>query len=250
LKVVGFLAVLITGSLLLYAAADLPDWGDPHSRPNSYLSPHYIRHALSDTAVPNIVTAVLADYRSYDTLFETAVVFTAGIAILTILGSLKGNERTGKAIGTIVLEADLIVTTACRLIVPPLQLFGLYVVAHGHHSPGGGFQGGVILGASLILLSLSYDLRTAQQRLTAKAGITLAAIGVLLYAGIGSVCMVLGSNFLDYGGLAKLLPGTDSIMARSHGILGVEIGVAITVMSSIYLIYANLSSRGGMEEGL
>jgi multicomponent Na+:H+ antiporter subunit B len=63
----------------------MPDWGDPKSPPNSHVSPYYIENALEQTSTPNIVTAVLADYRSYDTLGETTVIFTAGIVCIYLL---------------------------------------------------------------------------------------------------------------------------------------------------------------------
>ena len=84
-----FLALLIasvTGLLLLYGAVEMPRWGDPESPASVHVSPRYIEEAFEETAVPNMVTAVLADYRGYDTLGETAVIFTAGVCCLLILG--------------------------------------------------------------------------------------------------------------------------------------------------------------------
>jgi multicomponent Na+:H+ antiporter subunit B len=85
LKLLAFITVMLTGALLLYGVEDMPAWGDPNSPANTHVSPRYIESALEDTATPNIVTAVLADYRGYDTLGETTVIFTAGIACLYIL---------------------------------------------------------------------------------------------------------------------------------------------------------------------
>ena len=131
-----------------------------------------------------------------------------------------------------------------------IQLFALYVVAHGHHSPGGGFQGGVILGASFILIGLAQNLDAAIQRFTEQRFIAVACIGILVYAGIGVVSQFLGRNFLDYGVLQKVLVTEDEAMARSHSILGVEIGVAFTVTAIMFAIYANLASKGELRKGL
>ena len=144
---------------------------------------------------------------------------------------------------------DLIIKTMGRLLIPFIQLFALYVIAHGHHSPGGGFQGGVILGASIILFALCYDLRTALQRVREKVAGILCAVGVFIYAGTGALCLLMGFNFLDYKGLASIL-NVGPVMARSHGILIVEIGVGIAVMSTMIWIYNNVSSEGKYEEGL
>lgn len=73
------------GLLLLYAADDLPEFGDPHSPASTHVSPFYLENSLRDTNTPNVVTAVLMDYRGMDTLIETAVIFTAGIACWLLL---------------------------------------------------------------------------------------------------------------------------------------------------------------------
>ena len=84
--------ILSTGLFLLYGAMDMPIWGDPESPASLNVSPRYIERAFEETAVPNMVTAVLADYRGYDTLGETTVIFAAGICCLLILGSGKKEE--------------------------------------------------------------------------------------------------------------------------------------------------------------
>ena len=83
-----------------------------------------------------------------------------------------------------------------------------------------------------------------------KRYLKLAFLGILIYAGFGVGCMILGKNFLDYAVLHKWMPATDAIMARSHSMLGVEIGVAFTVSAIMFAIYANLASRGELKGGL
>lgn len=252
-KGIGLLASGLLGGMLFYATIDFPDWADPTSPASSHLSPHFITQSIAETSVPNIVTSVLADYRGFDTMFETAVVLTAGLAVLIIL-RLGGYRSAGpvreKATAIRTAYKDSIIRFITRLIVPFMQLYALYVVAHGHHSPGGGFQGGVILGASFILLAISYDLKMVLGRLNEKAALLLANSGLLIYAGIGFLCLLLGANFLDYSILQRILPATDAVTARSHAMLGVEIGVALTVMVIVMLIYNNISSNGTYEKGL
>lgn len=84
-KLLALLAVIITGGLLIYGLKDFPKWADPNQPASLHVSPRYIEQALNETAVPNVVTAVLADYRGYDTMFETAVIFTAGIVVMMLL---------------------------------------------------------------------------------------------------------------------------------------------------------------------
>jgi multicomponent Na+:H+ antiporter subunit B len=275
LKITGLIIAVLTGALLIYATVDFPSWADPASPASTHLSPHFIEKTMEETSVPNIVTAVLADYRGYDTMYETTVIFSAGVACFLLLRIFVREEPedrlyrhvlTGVTIrvkegGKIPPSADferidalwtphdLIIETIGRLLVPFIQLFALYVIAHGHHSPGGGFQGGVILGASIILLAICYDLRTAVKRMREKLDALLCAAGVFIYAGTGALCLLLGLNFLDYSALASVLY-VDPVTARSHGILIVEIGVGICVMATMIWIYSNVSSTGKYDEGL
>ncbi len=84
-KLPAFIAVIITGILLIYGAEDFPKWGDPDQPASLHVSPRYIEKTVEETAVPNIVTSILADYRGYDTMFETTVIFTAGIVVMMLL---------------------------------------------------------------------------------------------------------------------------------------------------------------------
>ena len=131
---------------------------------------------------------------------------------------------------------DVILKTLARLLAPFIVLYALYVVMHGHHSPGGGFQGGVILAASFVLLVISHGLKETRKRMSEKLAGIISSIGVFIYAGIGLLCLILGGNYLDYGKLSKIL-GVSPAEARSLGILGVEIGVALAVMAVMFTIF-------------
>ena len=85
MKIFAFLVTLLTGALLIYGIKDMPKWGDPNSPASLHVSPRYIEKTVEETATPDMVTSVLADYRGYDTLGETTVIFTAGIACLLLL---------------------------------------------------------------------------------------------------------------------------------------------------------------------
>lgn len=86
--------MLLFVALMLYATVGLPDHADPQAPASTHVSPTYIEDSVADTHTPNIVTAVLADYRGYDTLGETVVIFTAGLACVLILMKRKTNDKT------------------------------------------------------------------------------------------------------------------------------------------------------------
>ena len=85
MRVLGVIVTIITGALLIYGTLDMPDWGNPDTPASRHVSPRYITKTEVDTATPNIVTSILADYRGYDTLGETTVIFTAGISCILLL---------------------------------------------------------------------------------------------------------------------------------------------------------------------
>jgi multisubunit Na+/H+ antiporter MnhB subunit len=93
LKGLALFATLLTGALLLFGTRDFPPWGDPQDPASTYLSPVYIEKAVEQTHVPNIVTAVLGDYRGYDTMFETVVIYCAGMAVLSVLRRNREDEE-------------------------------------------------------------------------------------------------------------------------------------------------------------
>ncbi|PCH96545.1 MAG: cation:proton antiporter [Rhodobacteraceae bacterium] len=84
-----YLVVAVTGAALVYGTLDMPSFGDPMAPAHQHVAPEYLARSVTDIDVPNVVTAILASYRGYDTLGETAVVFTAGIGVLMLLSGLR-----------------------------------------------------------------------------------------------------------------------------------------------------------------
>jgi len=136
-------------------------------------------------------------------------------------------------------HGSIVITTLCNLLIPFIQLYGLYVIVHGHSSPGGGFQGGVILGASFILLTISHGLEETKKRMSEKLNTIFCSLGLLIYSGLGVLTLIFGGNYLDY---AHLPIGVTMAEARFLGILGIEIGVGIGVMAVMISIFLDISS--------
>ncbi|MGM0574882.1 MAG: Na(+)/H(+) antiporter subunit B [Myxococcota bacterium] len=135
----------------------------------------------------------------------------------------------------------VVIRTTVRLLVPLVQLYALYVVFHGHYSPGGGFQGGVIIAASYILVALGLGEDEFRRRIRERSLATWSGVGVAVFAGVGALSWLYDASFLDYGALSFL--AEDPPDRRAMGILLVEIGVAITVASGLLLIFARLFDR-------
>lgn len=133
-----------------------------------------------------------------------------------------------------------IVLLGSRLLSPYIMLFGIYVIFHGHYSPGGGFQGGTLLAASIILIRLAGGRLISRLQIREFFTTPLAIIGVIIYLGTGIISILFGSYFLDYEALP--FPGSLSpAELRYYGILIVEIGIGITVMATLVMIYDHMS---------
>lgn len=126
-----------------------------------------------------------------------------------------------------------------KLLIGPIILFALYVQFHGDYSPGGGFQAGVIFAAAIILYALIFGLAAARRAVSPNVLRATAALGVLIYAGTGVYAMLAGGNFLDYDYLAH-----DPVHGQHYGLLLVEFGVGMTVVSTITLIFYVFAGRG------
>jgi len=131
-----------------------------------------------------------------------------------------------------------IVVLGSRLLSPYIMLFGLYVIFFGHYSPGGGFQGGTLLAASVLLIRLAGGRRVSRLQIQEFATTPLAVFGVIIYFSTGLVAMILGGYFLDY----EMLPftGMEPAMVRYWGILIIEVGIGLAVMAILVMIYDNM----------
>jgi multicomponent Na+:H+ antiporter subunit B len=132
-----------------------------------------------------------------------------------------------------------VVRVVSILLIPVILLFALYVQFHGDYSPGGGFQAGVIFAAGIILYAMVFGLDEAMVVVPPGVMTALAAIGLLLYSGVGVETVILGGNFLDYDELAQ-----NPVDGQHLGILLVELGVGITVTSVMVLMYYAFAGRG------
>ena len=131
-----------------------------------------------------------------------------------------------------------VVEGVSSFLVPFIQIFALYVITHGHYGPGGGFQGGVILAASMMLLRLTLGEEYEHRRFSPNLAGIIAAIGMLIYAFAGLVPLAWGGNFLDYAHLP--IPGLSSAELRYNGILIVETGVGMVVWGTLVTLFDHL----------
>jgi multicomponent Na+:H+ antiporter subunit B len=134
---------------------------------------------------------------------------------------------------------NLVLRIAAKMLIPLILMFALYVQFHGEAGPGGGFQAGVIFAAAFILYALVFGMGAARAVAPAPLLRVLAALGVLLYCGVGLAAIFAGGNFLDYDVLAR-----DGVSGQHLGIFLVELGIGITVASVMITIFFAFAERG------
>jgi len=132
----------------------------------------------------------------------------------------------------------LVLKVMAKLLIPFILLFGFYVQMHGDYGPGGGFQAGVIIAAAFILYAIVFDVKTARRAAPMAVLISIACVGVLLYAGVGVANLIYGGRFLEYGVLAH-----EAAQGNHIGILIVEIGVGMTVAAVMMVIFFSFARR-------
>ena len=125
-----------------------------------------------------------------------------------------------------------------KIIIPMILLFALYVQFHGDFGPGGGFQAGVIFAAGFILYGLVFGTEALRNAVPQAALRLLTAFGLLLFAGVGAVTMLAGSDYLAYNALAQ-----DPVAGQHLGILIVEFGVGVTVSAVMITIFLAFAGR-------
>lgn len=136
------------------------------------------------------------------------------------------------------MRGDLVLRVIAKLLIPFMLLFALYVLFHGESGPGGGFQAGVISAAAIVFYAIIFGLPAARRLLPDAIVETMVAGGVLIYAGVGIVGLLLGGNYLDY-----FVLDADPVRGQERGIFWVEVGVAITVSGVMLKIFYMFAGR-------
>lgn len=143
------------------------------------------------------------------------------------------------------MKHNLILKVVSKFLIPLIFLFALYVQFHGDFGPGGGFQAGVIFSAVIILYALVFGVDSAKKVISPYILRMLASLGVLIYAGTGVATLLLGGNYLEYGVLAST-----QVVGQHLGILVIELGVGMTVMAVMLIMFFAFAERGRpVEEG-
>ena len=236
-------------ALLLTTAANLPPYGDPDNPVNNEVSAHYITHGQTETGAVNIVAGMILDYRAFDTLGESNVLFIAAVTVLVLLRVAP--DKDGKPT-TEMLEAeaddrryepkhDIILQHQANLLVPLILLYGVYIIMNGHISPGGGFSGGAIMGAGLILYLNAFGFKKTERFFTFRTFQIVSLMALAFYACSKAYSFFTGANHLT----SIFTPGTPGMLFSAGLIPYLNIAVGLVVCCTMYAFYT-LFRKGDM----
>ncbi len=236
-------------ALLLVTASNLPPFGSPDNPANNEVSERYIEKGLQETGAVNVVAGMILDYRAFDTLGESNVLFVAACTVLILLRITADKDS---APSQALLEAetddrmyepknDMILQHQTNFLVPLILLFGIYSLMNGHLGPGGGFGGGAIMGAGLILYLNAFGFKKTERFFTFKTFRIISVMALSFYAVSKAYSFFTGANHLP----SFITPGTPGMLFSAGLIPYLNIAVGLVVCCTMYAFYT-LFRKGDM----
>lgn len=249
-KGVALGGLLLLTLILVAGTLSMRDFGTPmHKEMDDY----FLTHGQIETGANNIVTSVVFDYRGFDTLGEATVLFSAVSGVLVIFRRTAAMD-TVKDVGKFLkCTMSSVVTTQANIIFGLTTVFGIYIIVHGHLTPGGGFQGGAVIASAVALLIVSYGFEKIFRNVSTKNLGLYESIGLLTFItmallGVGHTFFY---NFLAKGGVIFGDPvkfGSNPGNLNTAGVLPImSMAVGLEVIAGLSLImlymYSGLRSR-------
>lgn len=241
------LCCIFLSGVLLFAVAHLPRQGELNPRTDEVMN-RYVGKGVEETGALNIVTGMILDYRAFDTLGESHVLFTALICVMILLRIDRKNQRKGYEDYYTIrddtyydLSHDAILGMVGRGLIPCILLYGIYIILNGQNSPGGGFSGGAVIGAGMILLSAAFGMRAADRFLTLRVCTVITFVSLAFYSFAKGYVFFMGAN-----GLENHIPkGTPGAILSGGMILPLDLAVGCVVSITMFGFYS-LFRRGSI----
>ncbi|MBP5384145.1 MAG: hypothetical protein J6Y57_04125 [Lachnospiraceae bacterium] len=238
-KISSVIWILLLIGVMLLTVSYLPPNGGADNPANNEVTERYIEKGLQETGAVNIVTGMILDYRAFDTFGESNVLFIATITVLILLRKNKKmhNEfdmKDDTDEEKYEPKSDSILQTVAKVLVPVILVFGIYVILNGHLGPGGGFSGGAIMGAGLILYCMTFGFEKTERFFTENTYKWVCFTALTVYCLSKAYSFYTGAN-----GLHSHIPlGTPGAILSSGLIFVLNICVGMVVTCTMYTFYA------------
>ena len=246
---VSVLVCLTLVITLLITVSWLPRFGESNNPAENEVYARYLEEALEEAGAVNAVAGMILDYRAFDTLGESNVLFIAVCSVIILLRADEGRKE-GKldipelSIHSLPKADNDIFRISSYILVPLGILFGIYVILNGHLSAGGGFSGGAIIGTSLIFYTAANGSQKLEHYFTFRAYQWISFAALMTYALLKTYSFYTGAN-----GIESIIPlGTPGAILSGGLILPLNICVGLVVACTMYAFYA-LFSKGGLGNG-
>ena len=237
---VGLCLLLI--AVLLLTVSWLPVLGDPNGPNNNEVSARYVEQGMEECGAVNMVTNMILSYRGFDTFGETCVLFIAATCVIILLRKDEREiENARETDWKYEPKPDEILQKITLLLVPIIFLYGFYIILNGQLSPGGGFSGGAVIGAGLILYVTTFGFHKTQRFFGEKTYEAVKVGALTLYS-----ILMIGYFYTGANQMRSLIPkGTPGDILSSGMILPINLFVGLEVACTMYAFFA-LFRRGGM----
>ena len=211
--------------VLLIGAVALPTFAEPGNPTDNEVVHRYVGSAEEETGAENVIAGMILNYRGFDTFGESCVLFLAVCCVMLLLWATNDKIKAEAKVCEKEAPPDVILQKVAKLLLPCVLCFGMCVLFNGHVSPGGGFSGGSILGAALILFAVAFGADSVRRFFTAKVFNTVRITGLMIYGSMFGVYIYQGAN------------GISSNLAH-YIVLVIDIAVGLVVMSTMYGFYS------------
>ncbi len=237
-RVASFVMCIAMIAVLLLTVANLPPFGAADNPAHNEVMQRYLEKGMQETGAVNAVTGMILNYRAFDTFGETCVLFIAACCVMILLEGKTDPEDT-RLEERFEPKDDPILYRMTLFVGPLIMLFGAYIILNGHLSPGGGFSGGAMIGAGLILYCNALGLNRTRRFFNEHVYKMIKVGSLVLYGITMSYYFLTGGN-----GLANIIPlGTPGNLISSGMILPINIFVGLEVACTMYSFFA-LFRRG------
>lgn len=249
-NIVAIVSCIALIGVLLYTVAGLPNFGEDNPRAD-VVTERYIEKGVEETGAVNVVAGMILDYRAFDTLGESHVLFTALVCVTILLRIDKKNMKKDKLDSYYTLSRDRyfdispdnIIKVVGIFLLPCILVYGIYVLLNGQNGPGGGFSGGAVLGAGLIIFASAFGFEKVDRFFTGKVSKIVTFMSLAFYSFAKGYVFFTGANGIN-NHIPKGIPGA---ILSGGMILPLDIAVGLVVACTMYGFYS-LFKRGNIGD--